>query len=197
MLLNRAFTLSEILIAMTVIGVIAAVTVPTLMTDTSSTANRTKFKSTFVQFQTGLTHAENVQKHSFVDVGEKGTNNAKYSLDEFMGHHFNSRRIARSEDPAGMTYVLKSGAHIIFPQAAQTTMTATGCTNNNPCMIYIDVNGKTGPNEIVLCTSGATSPSLDVACTVDESVVSDIFPIRVQKSQIYPQTNAVNYVLNH
>ena len=198
MLFKKAFTLAEVLIAMTIIGVVAALTVPNLMADTSSSALRTKFKATYVQFQNGLIHAENVQKHAFVDVGVAGTNNAKYNIDQFMNHHFKAKRINRAEGPAGITYELKSGAQIIFPQATQTIMTNTGCDNSHPCTLYIDVNGRQGPNEIVECTSGTTDGNnILTACTVDANVITDIFPIQVRKSQVLPKTNAVNYILNN
>ena len=162
-----------------------------------ASALRTKFKATYLQFQNGLIHAENVQKHAFVDVGVSGTNNAKYNIDQFMNHHFKARRVNRTETPAGIAYELKSGAHIIFPPATQTTMTNTGCTNDAPCTIFIDVNGKSGPNEIVNCTTGATTQNWDDACIVDEKVISDVFPIRVQRSKVSPLTNASSYILNH
>ena len=193
----KAFTLVEVLLALTIIGVIATLTIPNLLTDTSSAALRTKFKATFTLFQDGLIHAENVQKHHFVDVGEVNTNDAKYSLQQYMHHHFNARRINRTEAPEGITYELKTGAQIIFPPETQATMTATGCTISEPCTLFIDVNGRSGPNEIVNCTTGTTSEALNEPCTVDEKVVADIFPIKVQRSHILPLTNAASYILNH
>ena len=194
----KAFSLAEILIAMTIIGIVAILTFPNLMTDTSSTALRTKFKTVYTQLQDGLIYAENVQKHSFIDVGTPGTNNAKYSIDQFMRHHFNAGQVARSQGPNGLAYKLKNGAHVIFPQETQTTMATTGCDNSHPCLVYIDVNGNTSPNEIVECTTGLTNRN-DVlaACTVDENVISDIFEIKIQRSRITPYSNATNYVLNH
>lgn len=192
----KAFTLAEVLIAMTIIGIIATLTIPNLVTDSSSSALRTKFKATFTQFQNGLIHAENVQKHAFVDVGNVNEKGAKYSLDEFMRHHFNAKQTTRTEAPEGIAYKLKNGAHIIFPESAQNTMIQTGCTNNDPCTLYIDVNGRSGPNEIIECTTGTTSETLSDACSVDEKVVFDIFPIKVQRSHIKPLTNATSYILN-
>lgn len=195
---NKAFTLSEVLIAMTIIGIIATLTVPNLMSETSSTAFKSKFKATYTQIQNGLIYAENVQKHAFVDVGTEGTNNAKYSLDKFMRHHFDAKQTARTEAPDGTAYKLKNGAHIIFPGTTQTTMINTGCNNSSPCLVYIDVNGRSGPNEIIECTTGTTNrDDIMAACTVDENIIADIYEIKIQRSQIYPFSNATNYALNH
>ena len=201
MRLTKAFTLSEILIALTIVGIIAVLTVPTLVTDTSSSAFKTKFKSTFVQIQNGLIHAENVQKHSFVDVGEVGNFDAKYTLNQFMQHHFSATQVARSDYSGAAVYKLKNGAHIIFPKDAQETMKKTGCTNSEPCMVIIDINGNSGPNEEIWCTTEdtkwwPTANYLSAACTVDDKTVSDIYSILIKKSHIYPASNATNVVLS-
>lgn len=201
---NKAFTLSEILIAITIIGIIAVLTIPNLFSDTSAAAFNTKFKTTFNQIQSTLSHAENVQKHPFVKVavydGDTAPAGASYSLDEFMKHHFNiSSQSGRTLAPASQnsnntwsaSYRLKNGAELIFSGNAIDTMNATGCTNNKPCIAYIDVNGQKEPNQEVKCTSGS-----DDTCIVDDSVINDIFPIEIRFSNVYPHGYAATYVLN-
>lgn len=203
----KAFTLAEVLIAMTIIGIIAVLTVPNLLTDSTSKANNTKFKTTFAQIQQGLITAANVRKNEFVKVGENAANKDKTieQLDAYMNKHFSVSTSNRNgiDDEIkdaianGRVYKLKNGSQLIFTSASIITMQSYGCSNSHSCTAYIDINGQQGPNEVVQCTSGTTSiTDITSECTVSDDIVSDIFPIVIKNSHIYPGSNAVNYVLS-
>ncbi len=203
-----AFTLAEIMIAMTVIGVVAALLIPNNFSGTTAKAYKTLYKSTFNQFQQGLVTAANVNKHPLVNASSKDTlpNDAKYTIERFMEHHFKAKPITRNakkdEIPEGQiedgkTFLMKNGAQIIFTEDSLDNMDATGCTNSKPCDAYIDVNGNKGPNSIIVCTTGTVSTDLSETCTVSSDAIRDIFPVVIKMDRIYPKTNAADYVLNN
>ncbi len=208
---SLAFTMSEVLIAMTVIGIVAALVVPNTFKGTQTKANSALFKTTFAQIQQGMITTANVKKRDFVKIGEGATNETKAEeqLSKYLRQNFNLTKITRSapkdelddfsnnNDKPYVTYSLKSGAQLIFPKTALTIMKNTGCSNSAPCKAYIDINGKRGPNKIVQCIDlDDTDDDINAACTVSENSANDIFPVLFKNNHIYPASNAVNYVLS-
>lgn len=201
-----AFSLSEVLIAMTIIGVVASLVIPTKLSGARTKAYQTLYKSTFNQLQNGFVTAANVNKHPFVNASDSDTypNNAQYTLERFMEHHFKAKQVTRNakkdaipEAQIGKTYMLKNGVQIIFTDDSLDNMDATGCTNLRPCDAYIDVNGDKGPNMFIVCTTGNTSTDLTEACTITSDAIKDIFPVVIKMDRIYPKTNAANYILSN
>ncbi len=200
----QAFSLAEVMIAMAVIGLVAALVMPNRITGAQTKANNIIFKSTFNQLQQGLITAANVRKHEFVKVGENASNKTKTveQLSAYLKDHFNisnsNRNIANDEleDERYAVYTLKSGAQLIFTEDNIETMKAHGCSESHPCVFYIDVNGNKVPNRIVTCITGTTSNNITEPCTVSENNSDDIFPVIIKNMHIYPATNAVNYVLS-
>lgn len=204
----QAFSLAEVMIAMTVIGVVAALVIPTHFSGATTKAYKNLFKSTFNQLQQGLVTATNVSKHPFVNASSTNTlpNDAKYTVERFMQHHFGAKLITRNapkdEIPEaqltnGKTFVMKNGAHIVFTKDSLANMDATGCTNLKPCIAYIDVNGNKGPNSIITCTTGTVSTTITDPCTITSDAVKDIFPVVIKMDRIYPQTNAAAFILDN
>lgn len=204
----EAFSLAEVMIAMSVIGIVAALVIPTHFSGATTKAYKTLFKSTFAQIQQGLVTATNVNKHAFVNASSMDTlpNNAKYTLERFMQHHFGAKLITRNaskdEIPEaqvteGKTFAMKNGAHIVYTKDSLQNMDDTGCTNLKPCIAYIDVNGNKGPNTIITCTTGTVSTTITDPCTITSDAVKDIFPVVIKMDRIYPQTNAAAYILDN
>lgn len=208
---SLAFTMSEVLIAMTVIGIVAALVVPNTFKGTQSKANSVVFKTTFAQIQQGMITTANVKKRDFVKIGDgagTGTTGLTKTVDQlskYLQQNFNLTKITRSVPKDGLdeaderyaVYSLKSGAQVIFPKATIITMRDHGCSNAHPCDAYLDVNGKRGPNQIIQCQdSDDTDADISAACTVSENFSHDIFPIVIKNNHLYPGSNAVNYVLS-
>lgn len=206
-----AFTMSEVLIAMTVIGIVTALVIPNTFKGTQTKANSALFKSTFAQIQQGMITAANVKKHDFVKIGDgagsgnTGLTNTKKQLTKYLQKNFNISEVTRSvpkdeledADDRYVVYSLKSGAQLIVPKATVTTMRDHGCSNAHPCEAYLDVNGKRGPNKIIQCQDpDDTDEDINATCTVSENFSHDIFPVVFKNNHIYPGTNAVNYVLS-
>ena len=62
---KSSFTLAELLITITIIGIIAVVTLPRMMGNINIQASRIKFRNTYNQLQNGFKIAENRDKIRF------------------------------------------------------------------------------------------------------------------------------------
>lgn len=221
---KTAFTMAEVMISLTIIGLLAVITLPNRILGTRSKAYNTVFKSAYSQLEQGITNNTNVKKQPFVYVGgtkDKTTDsssNAKYTLDNYMKNNFDAKTVAvwspvadkyvtYTSTVSGVTtndfktiqkvYKLKNGAALLFPNASIEIMDATGCTQTNPCPVYLDVNGSADPNTIVQCEgSTTTSTDLTVDCTIDVNSAYDMFPIFIKNERIYPATNATDFILS-
>ena len=65
----------------------------------------------------------------------------------------------------------------------------------NKCYGFIDVNGVTGPNSVIKCTTGSEGGTGDDACEVDSSGVTDIYPVIFHGQTVEPATDAARAVL--
>lgn len=145
---KSGFTLAEILIAMGLVGVIAAMTIPTFVINGRQQANDAKFSSTIADLENAfgtmvstelvdgfsetnfygdMTKKENIDK--YIKINGNGTTNASMysSASPFKADGCKS---ALTVTPI-IIYGLKNGAFFII------TGTDSG---------YIDVNGSTKPN---------------------------------------------------
>jgi len=176
---KKAFTLTEILIALTIIGVIAALTVPMVMKDTTAKTNRVKVQKAFVAISDAFQVANSKLDYNTSDLtavaGVEATdrtiekiilktmNAIKTDLETYP---FSGNALAQSDDAGSVTSetysatgvsenatVFKSadGILYIFPTPEGT------CTTTQPCVGYIDINGTKGPNELITCTDGTNT----------------------------------------
>lgn len=105
---SLAFTMSEVLIAMTVIGIVAALVVPNTFKGTQSKANSVVFKTTFAQIQQGMITTANVKKRDFVKIGDgagTGTTGLTKTVDQlskYLQQNFNLTKITRSVPKDGL-----------------------------------------------------------------------------------------------
>ena len=189
------FTLAEVLITLGIIGVVAAMTIPTLIANTNSAKFRSQFKKTISTLnQAGLM----AQAQYDIDYGSSRSactaandNAATTGVASFCGL-FNGTLTGHSMTttspyttnptvhgaPSASQYylTLADGSMVVFSGAAKPTGGCTkaltdtigtyaNATGNATCIGYIDVNGATLPNTEVSCGSGSTAIG-DGTCTV-------------------------------
>lgn len=148
------FTLAEVLITLVIIGVIAAMTVPTLMNNT----NAQEFRSALKKAISSLNQAiEREYAVNSLNVGD-------YDDASGLATNLFGRNLQVIED----SYTIPDGSE--FPAGDASFVTADGMAfsiqdfnkdncdfeNETPCgVINIDVNGSKGPNKI---TTSAKAP---------------------------------------
>lgn len=177
------FTLAEVLITLVIIGVIAAMTVPTLMNNTQGQENKTAFKKAISAMNQALTleyalEGNTAASTDIVDIMKKRTNVINASGEWYTG----TTRGTASTD------VLVTADGIIYDFANHAT-NANGCSgepgvdengNLDPTFdIYgadtqtcgtgrVDVNGVKGPNVAV---TNSAKPEDQFTFTIFETKV--------------------------
>lgn len=158
MKIKNAFTLAEVLITLVIIGVIAAMTIPTLMNNTNAQEYRTGIKKAMSMLNQAIT----------MQYALDGTQVSDYatSATELRDELFVKRlSVIKTQDATAFGASGENTASDIFYTAdgmkfgiATRNVAAGACDTdgNEPCFdIVIDVNGDKNPNTL---TTEATRP---------------------------------------
>jgi len=242
-----AFTLTEILIALTIIGVVAAITIPKVATTAKVKSDVVKLRNAYSSFKEVLRIATANAGYDLSHITAMSNSNAvsnPRNMQDFLSRAFDGTArsgeryeytaagrlmIAHLEednkaieflnynDSAGIStdndflLVGKNGAYYIFKprNISGSTTSIEPCFSFGPCIMYIDINGSKGPNEIISCTEGNEEIGIDpmlgssaavytepAPCIVDDNAVTDIYPFFVFDSEVVPATSAVTAVLD-
>ena len=191
------FTLAEVLITLGIIGVVAAMTMPTLLNSTNGAQYRTAYKkalsvlSQAVVLNVALDDYDLSQattasstdtskpslyalfKNRMNVVKDSGTSN----VDSWTAGNDNSAMF-RNEN---YTMFFNDGITFTFPKAAAT------CTKTYPCKGAIDINGSKNPNKVVACDSTSGE------CKVTNP--TDIYPVIMYDQSVLPNSKAARAVL--
>ena len=201
------FTLAEVLITLGIIGVVAAMTMPTLMNQTNGAQYKAAYKKALSALSQAVTLNVALDDYNFADVDGSTNAYGDKTVYKMLKDRMN---IAREEKGATVTgYSLTAatanmgGAATapVAPTTANTTLffndgimftytsTAKGCTEAAPCYGFIDVNGTKAPNKEVVCDA---APSND-SCTVKSP--TDIYPVKFFDQSVLPTSVAAKAVL--
>ena len=217
---KKAFTLAEVLITLGVIGVVAAMTIPTLMTNIRAAQYRNKFKKTVSTLSQAVRMAQAQYDFDFADLD--------YPFAEGMED-------CAKQDPekvkticslfngtlSGVTYLGKVGDNKELSntysgtyfqndkylwQLSDGTLIAVnlneynykGYSIMNTISAYIDVNGTSKPNKNTTCDDllGFDEGGQENPCIVKNKDINDIFQVGMYNSTVIPYDNAGAYVLN-
>ena len=224
---KKAFTLTEILIALTIIGVVAMLTVPRIMTNVSAKTNRIQLQKTYATISNALRIANTQLDYNLDDIlGHTGlqpttqsflskamditlVSSGETSAYKFAGAQYDVKDGAvigldystEGIEKKAAVFKLRDGSYLIIPPEPEYTKRPIGCTKKHPCIAYIDTNGKKGPNEQIQCTKGIssiwTTTETPSSCEVDDSVVTDIYPFVIYGASIQPADSACETVLTN
>ncbi len=261
--LRAGFTLAEVLIVMGVIGVVAALTIPTLIANIKSARYRTQFKksiSTLAQVgklnlarydwtfsdidsdpgdgdvsNAGHDHPDKIKSLSAMlnanlagatfyehggvyayKEGDEDDKNMAYEDAQYPREHngedFQHFFAYKTNVLVQRIYSLPDGSMFLISNMAGTgdgngcslspgeslteMLKSTDRLYKNECIGYIDVNGTDGPNVETGCADEETKLDPEHPCVVDNSSISDIFPVVFYNDTVSPASNAAAYVLN-
>ena len=203
------FTLAEVLITLGIIGVVAAMTMPTLMNSTNGAQYRTAYKKALSVLSQAVVLNVALDDYDLFQATSTATGTNDASLYNLF---YNRMNVVKTDD--GSSNVGWSSGDAKFGNQAESNYTLffndgitftfseedTGCTLNGDraglCYGVIDVNGEKNPNKIVTCkgkTGLTTTDQHDDNCTVDNP--TDIYPVVMYDQTILPNSDAGRAVL--
>ncbi len=212
---KQGFTLAEVLITLGIIGVVAAMTIPTLISNTNGAQFKTAYKKSLsVLNQAVLLNValEDTDFATLKEDAEDEPSSMQYILTHRTMGTYNDdlyngatafKLSADENSPLKDKTIDKSSFHSIeFPDGTAfsyeivTDDTGKACTKEAPCVGFIDANGKKGPNKEIVCSGESTEEGTgDNACYVTNDDIQDIYPVYIYGQQIVPATEAARAVL--
>ena len=213
--IRDGFTLAEVLITLGIIGVVAAMTMPTLINSTQGAQYKAAYKKALSALSQAVTLNVALDEWNFADA----TTTSPYTIAEMLTNRMNVVRTetAGFKGADGNPYTVTTptgakGVAKVAPTAptttnttlffndgimfTYTTATATSCTKAdgataNPCYGFIDVNGIKAPNKEVKCDEGTGAD--DSNCVIKNP--TDIYPVVFYDQTVLPSSVAARAVL--
>ena len=205
---KSAFTLAEVLITLGIIGVVAAMTMPTLMNSTQGAQYKAAYKKGLSALSQAVTLNVALDDYNFATAGSgtaegsiyaalknrmnvvkttEGTTGYSIDLGDKDKAGFKSGKI---NEGSNYTLFFNDGIVFSFPQGAEN------CTNDATigtvtiCKGFIDVNGEKNPNRVVKCDGTGVT---DDDCIVKNP--TDVYPVVFYDQTVLPGTPAARNVL--
>lgn len=187
---KNAFTLAEVLITLGIIGVVAAMTVPTLVGQTGEQEYRTGLKKAVstINQAAQLNYVQDGIDFSMLSSTSK-TDTASDSLYGLFAQRLNVQKkdVVAADFANGSagsltgtnTFLLNDGSIINFSDS-------TSCTTVGNCVVWVDTNGYKLPN----AASQKTTKT-------DTNVVKDQFQLYIYNQTVVPADDAAKYILYH
>lgn len=212
---HAGFTLAEVLITLGIIGVVAAMTIPTLMSNTGKAEFKTAFKKIISAVNQAVTLSVAID---YMDFGDATEGTGPDSVFEILRKKMqfaktessdvdDIKRMFGSSGGSNYTIFFADGMVLSYPKSM------ANCTNYNNiaksiCAGIVDVNGVKKPNRLSNCqysaaggtlstiTSDSTiSGSNSTFCGEENTFVSDQYSVRFKGQQLIPNGYAARYVL--
>ena len=209
------FTLAEVLITLGIIGVVAAMTMPTLINSTQGAQYKAAYKKALSAISQAVTLNVALDEWSFADLDSDA--DGTYGLQTMLNSRMNVVRTETGafDDAKGNEYKAKysnvgkgqgvtsdvsigtNNISLFFNDGIMFSFDpsqATSCTNADGatqkiCTGFIDVNGIKAPNKVVQCDVGNT----DDDCEIKNP--TDVYPVKFFDQTMLPNSVAARAVL--
>ena len=207
------FTLAEVLITLGIIGVVAAMTMPTLMNATNGAQYKTAYKKALSVISQAIVlnlALDDYDLGTTTTTAETGTsifallnnrmNVVRTETGAITGYSalLGSSATTLTGDAADLsnnyTVFFNDGIMFTFNKAAYDCRESRVMVDGEPaddtdCRGFIDVNGTKAPNRQTVCNDDTSGDD----CVVDSP--ADIYPVVFYDQGIYPATDAGRAVL--
>jgi prepilin-type N-terminal cleavage/methylation domain-containing protein len=190
------FTLAEVLITLGIIGVVAAMTMPTLMNATNGAQFKAAYKKALSAISQAVVLNVALDEYNLADTTDTTTTADATSIYTMLNKRMNVVKTSTTTTGytingvnQGTNYTLffNDGSAFSFPKKAK------GCTldatkTGTPCKGFIDVNGQKKPNKLVKCDTGSGT-------TCEVTSPSDVYPVLFFDQTMIPNSDAARAVL--
>lgn len=155
MFMRKAFTLAEVLITLGIIGVVAALLIPSTVENLQKRVVLNQYKAFYRDFTNAVDMF--MQDNNISSFSETPLGNAELSLDERKTYFINNflKKYLSGSDGEFQTirekYMTNSAIHNIKPDYITTKGVAVQFDDSmwdSLFTVYFDVNGKKGPNKV-------------------------------------------------
>lgn len=160
---KSGFTLAEVLITLGIIGVVAAMTIPTLMNQTGQAEFKTGFKKSVSVLNQAVTMSVALDSNDFSSLATAG--NVTGSIYNMFISRMNVISTIAGTTASLGTAFQGTGNYILYfndGMAVTFPTTATSCTTSTTagCKIVVDINGNKKPNRLSLATATGTTAGI-------------------------------------
>ncbi len=205
------FTLAEVLITLGIIGVVAAMTMPTLMNSTNGAQYKTAYKKALSVLSQAVVlnvALDDYDMSQATVTDGTATNGSSASLYNLFNNRMNVVKTSSgatedtgwesetaqfgSKGSGNYTLFFNDGIVFTFPKNESNCTEGNATTTEDKCYGVIDVNGEKNPNKVVNCDGKAWNAGGE-DCKVSNP--TDIYPVVMYDQTILPATRAGEAVL--
>ena len=175
------FTLAEVLITLGIIGVVAAMTIPTLMNQTGQAQFRTGFKKMISTLNQAVTMNLALDNSDFSAMTVTNPTTTSASLYALFMNRMNILSTTTGQVTNGGTLGSTANYTLFFNDGMAISWDSVAghdCTTTAPCKAVVDVNGVQRPNNLTTSTS-----------------LQDQFPVLLQNGQVLPNSVTARSVM--
>ena len=235
------FTLAEVLITLGIIGVVAAMTIPTLISNTNGAQFKTAYKKALSTLNQAVLMNIAMEDTDFSTLEADETNAGENPTDDSLGYILRERMQSATdittsyfaESPSLSALVYRKTVTCLgeddpaegctaADEEVETNVNVTAPTNTtwrvysfadgtafgylkagtncdsikDDCIGFIDVNGATGPNTPIDCSSGTAADGEEeeiTECSSDK--ITDIYPVFFHGQTVEPANDSARAVL--
>lgn len=212
---HAGFTLAEVLITLGIIGVVAAMTIPTLMSNTGKSEFKTAYKKIISAVNQAVTMSVAIDYLDFGDAysGTANTesiyrilqNKMQIAKTETATTNPEIDRMFKSTGGNNYTIFFADGMVLSYPKSAANCTNQRANERRSVCAAIVDVNGTKNPNKLSHCQwsssdGAASSITNDTtasggSCVEENTYISDQFSVIFKGQQLIPNGYAARYVL--
>ena len=206
MMKKNGFTLAEVLITLSIIGVIATLTLPTLMSNINESQNVAGFKKGLNTLAEAGQMNKVMAGYNYDEITSSNTSDddedvySLYSLilrNVAINRELGSRDTANQGNSSNIAIYFNDGTSLIY--AASTTTShgsAVGGGEFYGFPAIYDVNGIKGPNRLSNCNGSQNTTTDNGDCSnKDNRVIQDRFAIRFRGTRAVPNGHAAWWAL--
>ena len=214
---HAGFTLAEVLITLGIIGVVAAMTIPTLMSNTGKSEFKTAYKKIISAVNQAVTMSVAIDYLDFGDAysGTANTesiyrilqNKMQIAKTETSTSNPEIERMFKASGNSNYTIFFADGMVLSYPKNAANCTNQMANERRTVCAGIVDVNGTKNPNKLSHCqwsssegtgstiTNDTTVTGGGSSCVEENTFISDQYSVIFKGQQLIPNGYAARYVL--